>query len=140
MSPDDANPTETEPAGDAEETKPKKTMGERMAFLTKGGEKFDNVKGFNKIPRSLRVLTLLIIVVLVVVIVMALMMMGGGDDKPPTNANRIDPAKLEDFSWSSGPTMGTASEFQQIQFTLDGMLEGNGTILVDSISMTLEWQ
>jgi hypothetical protein len=140
MSPDDANPTETEPAGDAEETKPKKSLKERMAFMSKGGEKMDKVPGINKIPRSMRLLFVIIIVVVLLAAIIGVAMMMGGDEKPGPSTNNIDPAKLEDFTWSSGPTTGTASEFQAIQMSLDGMLEGNGTVLVDGISLALEWQ
>jgi hypothetical protein len=135
-----SNPTETEPAGDAEETAPKKSMKERMAFMTKGGEKMDKVPGINKIPRSMRLIVVIIIVVVLLVAVVGVAMMMGGKEQPPVNNNKIDPAKLEDFTWSSGPTTGSASEFQQIQMSLDGMLEGNGTVLVSGISMFLEWQ
>jgi hypothetical protein len=140
MSPDDAIPTETEPAGDAVETKPKKSLKERMAFMNKGGEKMEKVPVLNKVPKSMRLLVVIIILVVVIAAISVGVMMRGGDDKTPPDTNKINPAKLEDFNWPSPPQMGTASEFGQTQWALETMIEGNGTILVDSISMTLEWQ
>jgi hypothetical protein len=140
MSPDDATETGTEAATEAEEAKPKKSMKERMAFMGKGGEKMDKVPVINKVPRSMRVLLVLLIVVVVVLAIVAIGMMGG--DGPSTNGGdkTVNIAKLDDFDWSSGPLSGSASEFQTIQMPLDTMISGNGTILVDGISMSLEWQ
>jgi hypothetical protein len=141
MSPDDVTPTEAEATTEADEAKPKKSFKERMAFMGKGGEKMDKVPLINKVPRSMRVLfVIIIIVVLIAVFVAVGMMMGGEDKAPDTNNNTINPDKLDDFDWSSGPISGTAAEFQSIQMPLDSILGGNGTVLVESISLSLEWQ
>ena len=134
-----SNPTETEPVAEAEEAKPKKSMQERMAFMSKGGEKMDKVPLINKAPRSMRLVLVIIIVVVLIVAVSAGVMMMGGDDKPGPSTNKIDPAKLEDFDLTTTIT-GSASEFQTIMWTLNTMVEGNGTVLVDGITMSLEWQ
>ncbi len=141
MSPDDATPTEPVAATEADEAKPKKSMKERLAFMSKGGEKMDKVPLVNKVPRSMRVLFVIVIIVVLVAAFVAVGMLMGKDDKPPsTNNNVINPDKLEDFSWSSGPISSSASEFQQIQTPLDSIMSGNGTVLVDAITMSLEWQ
>ncbi len=140
MSPDDATPTELAEAKPAEEVTEKKSMKERLAFMGKGGEKMDKVPVINKVPRSMRVLFVILIVVVLVVAIVAVGMMMGGDDSPNGGPKKIDPAKLEDFTWSSGPLTGSASEFQTVQMPFDSMLTANDTILVDSISMSLEWQ
>jgi len=138
MSPDDATGTATEPAAPAEEVAPKKSLKERMAFLTKGGEKMDKVPGINKVPKSMRMLLVLLIVAVVIIAIAAVAMMGGEENTTP-KSNTINPAKLEDFSWSSGPVSGSMSENQESQMSLSSMLS-NGTILVDSVEMFLEWQ
>ena len=141
MSPDDATPTELEEAKAAEEVTPKKSMKERFAFMGKGGEKMDKVPVINKVPRSMRVLMVIIIVVLLVVVVAAAMMLMGGEDKPNGGTtSAIDPAKLDDLDWASGPVAGSASEFSESSTTLDTVMGANQTVLVDSITMTLEWQ
>ncbi len=140
MSPDHATPTELEEAKPAEEVTEKKSMKERLAFMGKGGEKMDKVPVINKVPRSMRVLFVILIVVVLVVAIVAVGMLMGGDDAPDGGPKKIDPAKLEDFTWSSGPLTGSASEFQTVQMPFDSMLTANDTILVDSISMSLEWQ
>ena len=140
MSPDDATSTETGPAAEAEDAKPKKSMMERMAFMSKGGGKMDKVPGINKVPKSMRVLVVLLIVVVIVLAVTAIALMGGSDDKPDPGINTLNPTKLDDYDWSSGPSAGTASEFSETTMTLDTLIGENNTVLVDSITVTLEWQ
>jgi hypothetical protein len=100
----------------------------------------DKVPVINKVPRSMRVLLVLIIIVVVVLSVVAIGMMGGDGPSGDGGDKTVNVAKLDDFDWSSGQLSGSASEFQTIQMTMDSMLTGNGTVLVDGISMSLEWQ
>lgn len=139
MSPDDATSTEAGPATEDTEAKPKKSMKERMAFMTKGGDKMDKVPGINKVPKSMRVLVVILIVVVLILAVSAIALMGGNGDKPGPDIKKLDPAKMEDFS-SSDPFPGSASEFSETTMTLDAVVGENQTILVDTITMTLEWQ
>ncbi len=108
MSPDDATSTETGPAAEAEEAKPKKSMKERMAFMSKGGDKMDKVPGINKVPKSMRVLVVILIVVVIVLAVSAVALMGGSDEKPGPDTNTLNPTKLDDYDWSSGPNASAA--------------------------------
>lgn len=140
MSPDDATSTEAGPATEDTEAKPKKSMKERMAFMSKGGDKMDKVPGINKVPKSMRVLVVLLIVVVLILAVSAIALMGGNGDKPDPDIKKLDPAKMEDLDWSSGPNAGTASEFSETTMTLDTLIGENQTVLVDSITITLEWQ
>ncbi len=138
MSPDDATGTSPQAAEPVEEAATKKSLKERMAFLSKGGEKMDKVPGINMVPKSMRVLLVIFVVAMVIVAAWAVMR-SGGDDTPEPKSNTINPAKLDDFSWSSGPVSGSMSEFQESMMSLSSMLS-NGTILVDSVEMYLEWQ
>jgi len=140
MSPDDAIPTVTETAPDAVEAAPKKSMKERMQFLTKGGEKMDKVPGINKIPKSSRLIVVLLIFVVLIVAV-ALISMTGGEDKPPDiGTKNIDPAKLDDWSWTSGALDQTLlNEGSAQPFSMGTMIETNGTVFVDHIEVTITW-
>lgn len=144
MSPDDA-PTDTSqtaaeaPAAADEAVKEKKSFKERMAFLDKGGEKMDKYPGINKIPRSMRVLTILIVLVLILAIIMA---WPSGEKAPPKDPS-LDVANLEDWSWTSDPMSGEMSEFQNTVFTLSSLMGSNETamsLLLDHVEMTVTWE
>lgn len=132
--------TETEPAAEAEEAMPKKTMQERMAFMSKGGEKMDKVPGINRVPKSMRLIVVIIIVVMVLAAISVAVMMSGGDNKPTPNTNNIDPAKLEDWSWNTGAlAQPLLNEGTSQPFSIGDMIETKGTVLVDSIEVTITW-
>lgn len=137
MSPDE---TPTEPqidVGEAE-AKPKKSMKERFAFLDKSGASMDKVPGVNKIPRSARVLVLIIAVVLIVSII-AISWPSG--EKPPELPDTVNVAKLEDWSWTSGSTQGEfLNEGTTLTQALSSMIEGNGTIFIEMVEVTITWQ
>ncbi|MCJ2540567.1 MAG: hypothetical protein LN414_04790 [Candidatus Thermoplasmatota archaeon] len=135
-----SNPTESEPAAEAVEAKPKKSMMDRMAFMSKGGEKMDKIPLINKAPRSMRLILVIIIVVVLIVAVSAVVMMMGGDDKSGPSTNKIDPAKLEDWSWDLGAIVQSfLNEGSAESFSIGDMIETNGTVLVDSIEVTITW-
>lgn len=139
MSPDE---TPTEPqidVGEAEaEAKPKKSMKERFAFLDKSGESMDKVPGVNKIPRSARVLVLIIAVVLIVAIIAIAWPSG---DKPDPEPDTVNVAKLEDWSWAPGSTQGDfLNEGTSTTLTLASLIEGNGTIFIETVDVTITWQ
>ncbi len=137
MSPDES-PTEPQIDVGEAEAKPKKSMSERFAFLDKSGESMDKVPGVNKIPRSARVLVLLIAVILIVAII-AISWPSG--DKPVVEPDHVDVAKLEDWSWSSGITQAEfLNEGTTFTHTLASMIEGNGTIFIERIDVTITWQ
>ena len=138
MSPDE---TPTEPqidVGEAEaEAKPKKSMKERFPFLDKSGESMDKVPCVNKIPRSARVLVLLIAVVLIVAIIAIAWPSG---DKPDDEPDTVNVDKLEDWSWSSGSTLADfLNEGTTATHALSAMIEGNGTIFIERVDVTITW-
>ena len=140
MSPDDAVPTETEPAPAAEEAAPKKSMKERMQFLTKGGDKMDKVPVFNKIPKSARLIVVLLIVVVLIVAFVGIGMMGGKDAPNGDTPKTLDTAKLAD--WSLTPDvmqMPLLGEGTSQTFTVSDMVSGNATVFIDFIEVTITW-
>jgi hypothetical protein len=137
MSPDES-PTEPQIDVGEAEAKPKKSMKERFAFLDKSGESMDKVPGVNKIPRSARVLVLLIAVILIVSVI-AISWPSG--DKPVVEPDHVDVTKLEDWSWSSGSTQGDfLNEGTTFTQALASMIEGNGTIFIERVDVTITWQ
>lgn len=136
MSPDE---TPTEPqidVGEAE-VKPKKSMKERLAFLDKSGESLDKVPGVNKIPRSARVLVLLIAVILIVSIIWVAWPSG---DEPVIEPDTVNVDKLEDWTWSSGSTQADVlNEGMTLTYALSAMIEGNGTIFIETVDVTITW-
>ncbi len=104
------------------------------------GERMDRVPLLNKVPSSLRVLVIVIIVVVILTSVSAVMFMSLIEKGLTDGGDGINPAKLDDFSWSSGPVQGSASEFSETVMTLDSVIGQNQTVLVDMIVMELEWQ
>lgn len=145
MSPDDAVSPEVQPAAEAEEAKPKKSMKERMAFMSKGGEKMDKVPVFNKIPKSFRLLVVLLIVVVVIIAGVSIAFWGGGGDGSPDNGGgkTINPAKLSDWEWTPpGGIMQQPllNEGSAAPFSLSSLIATNGTVFVDYVEVTITWQ
>ncbi len=136
MSPDE---TPTEPqidVGEAE-VKPKKSMKERFAFLDKSGESMDNVKGINKIPRSMRVLVLLVVVILLVAIIWVAWPSG---DEPTPEPNTVNIDKLEDWSWSSGSAPADLlTEGLTDTYPLSALIDANTTVFIESVDVTITW-
>ena len=141
MSPDDATSTEPAPVADAEEAETKRSMMDRLAFMSKGGDKMDKVPVINKVPKSLRVLFVIILVVVVVVAVVAASMLMGGEDKPDGGSGKtIQPEKLEDWTWGPGPmAQPLLDEGRSQPFSLAALIENNGTVLVDQVEVTITW-
>jgi hypothetical protein len=137
MSPDE---TPTEPQIDVGEAEvaPKKSMMERLAFLDKAGGSMDNVRGVNKIPRSARVIVLLVVFFLILAVI--LVAWPSGDNSTIPEPKTLDPAKLDDWSWSSGSTQADfVNEGGTGTHALSSLIEGNGTIFIERIDVTITW-
>jgi hypothetical protein len=136
MSPDE---TPTEPqidVGEAE-VKPKKSMKERFAFLDKTGESMDNVKGINKIPRSMRVLVLLVAVILIGAIIWIAWPSG---DEPTPEPDTVNIDQLEDWSWSSGSSqVPLLNEGSTGTHALSALIDANTTVFIESVDVTITW-
>lgn len=153
MSPDDANKEPAKPAAGAPTTAPASEPLEegekkgRLSFmkggaggLKKAGDSLGKVPGLNKVPSSFRlVLVILILIVLLAIVAVAL---GGGDeDSGPTGPQVVDPATLEDWSWSMDPLTEYMNEGQTREWYLSEILtQANGTIFIESIDISLTWQ
>ncbi len=138
MSPDET-PTEAQTeTGVAEaEAKPKKSMKERMAFLDKSGKSMDKVPGLNKVPRAARVLV--IIVVLILIFSIVYVALPSGED-PPDLPQTLNIEKLEDWSWAPGSIQAEfLNEEASFTYTLSQMIEGNGTIFIEKVDVTITW-
>jgi hypothetical protein len=143
MSPEDADKTDAQAVAGAETAEAdaveKKSRADPMAFLGKAGDSFEKVPGFNKLPRTVRIIPiLLIVIILFAVLVIAL---GGSDEPSDQGPNVIKPERLEDWSWTSEAIQGNLNEgAPPAVILLDDLVPANGTFFVDSISLTLDWE
>ncbi len=138
MSPDETSTEAQTETGVAEaEAKPKKSMKERMAFLDKSGKSLDKVPGLNKVPRPARVLV--IIVVLILIFSIVYVALPSGED-PPYVPSTLNIDKLEDWSWAPGSIQAEfLNEGASFTYTLSQMIEGNGTIFIEKVDVTITW-
>ncbi|NIS19166.1 MAG: hypothetical protein GWN89_04285 [Thermoplasmata archaeon] len=83
---------------------------------------------------------IVIIVVVILMSVSAVMFLSLLEKSLTDEGDGLNIAKLDDFTWSSGPVQGSASEFSETVLTLDSVMDHNQTVLVDMIMMELEWQ